>query len=134
MLGKDILTGLEANRRTATIRHLFKNQECANLLKKTRANTAQVKEMVASIAIQQWINDSCCANVAMNKCSLCNVNTMNGFEKEICLAGDKEFAGVCKDTDVFTSTVRSKQYEKRMSNFNKNYITIRVHKESELKR
>ncbi|XP_020280773.1 thioredoxin domain-containing protein 11 isoform X2 [Pseudomyrmex gracilis] len=136
MLGKDILTGLEANRRTATIRHLFKNQECANLLKETRANTGQVKEMVASIAIQQWINDSCCANVAMNKCSLCNVKTMNRFEKEICLAGDKEFAGVCRDTDVFTSSVRSKQHERRMSNYyyNKNYITIRVQKESELKR
>ncbi|XP_036142667.1 thioredoxin domain-containing protein 11 isoform X2 [Monomorium pharaonis] len=132
MLVKDIVTRLEAKRRTAMIRHFSRNQECANL-KKNNTYTEQITESVASILIQQWLNNSCCANVAMNKCLLCKTN-INSLEKEICTDISKKIDNVCKDTDIFTIPVTIKQHGKQIYNYNKNYVSIKLQKESKLKR
>ncbi|XP_024891528.1 thioredoxin domain-containing protein 11 isoform X1 [Temnothorax curvispinosus] len=130
---KDIVARLEAKRRTAVIRHFSRNQECADL-KKNKTFTKQIKESVTSISIQQWINNSCCANVAMNKCLLCKTKVMNPLEKEICTVISKKFDDVCKDTDVFTIPVMIGQHEKQIYNYNKNYVSIKLQEESKLKK
>ncbi|XP_071574071.1 thioredoxin domain-containing protein 11 isoform X2 [Temnothorax nylanderi] len=129
---KDIVARLEAKRRTAVIRHFSRNQECADL-KKNKTFTEQIKESVTSISIQQWINNSCCANVATNKCLLCKTKVMNPLEKEICTVISKKF-DVCKGTDVFTIPVMIGQHEKQIYNYNKNYVSIKLQEESKLKR
>ncbi|KYN11957.1 PREDICTED: thioredoxin domain-containing protein 11 isoform X1 [Trachymyrmex cornetzi] len=131
MLVKDIIARLEAKRRTAVIRHFSRNQECADL-KKNRIYTKQIKESVASISIQKWINNSCCANVALNKCLLCKTKVMNPLEKEICTVISKKF-DVCKETDVFITPATIGQHEKQIYNYNKNYMSIKL-QESTLKR
>ncbi|XP_011861942.1 PREDICTED: thioredoxin domain-containing protein 11 isoform X2 [Vollenhovia emeryi] len=133
MLAKDIVARLEAKRRTAVIRHFSRDQECADL-KENKTYTEQIKESVASISIQQWINNSCCANVAMNKCLLCKTKVMNPLEKEMCTVISKKFNDVCKDTDVFTTPVTIRQREKQIYNYNKNYVSIKLQEESKLKR
>lgn len=134
VLVKDIVAHLETKRRTAMIRHSSRNQECADLLKKNKTYTEQIKESIASISIQQWINNSCCANVAMNKCLLCKTKVMNPLEKEICTIVSKKFDDFCKDTDVFTTPIMIGQHEKQIYNYNKNYVSMRLQEESKLKR
>lgn len=131
MLVKDIIDHLETKRSTAMIRHFSRNQECAHLLNKTKIYTEQIKESITTVSIQQWINNSCCANVAMNKCSLCKTKAINSLEKEIYRA--KKF-DVCKDTDVFTSPIMIEQYEEQIYNYNKNYMIMRLQEKSKLKR
>jgi len=131
MLVKDIIARLEAKRRTAMIRHFSKNQECA-ALKKNETYIEQIKESIASISIQQWINNSCCANVAMNKCLLCKTKVMNPLKKEICTVISKKFDDVCKDTDVFMTPIIG--HEKQIYNYNKNYVSIKLQEVSKLKR
>ncbi|CAL1678301.1 unnamed protein product [Lasius platythorax] len=132
MLVKDIIDRLETKRSTAMIRHFSRNQECAHLLNKTKIYTEQIKESITTVSIQQWINNSCCANVAMNKCSLCKTKAINSLEKEIYRA--KKFGDVCKDTDVFTSPIMIEQYEEQIYNYNKNYMIMRLQEKSKLKR
>ncbi|XP_050461640.1 thioredoxin domain-containing protein 11 isoform X2 [Cataglyphis hispanica] len=132
MLVKDIITRLENKRSTAMIRHLSRNQECAHLLNKTKIYTEQIKESITTISIQQWINNSCCANVAMNKCSLCKTKATNLLEKEIYRI--KKFGDVCKDTDVFTSPNMIRQYEEQINNYNKNYMMMKLQEKSKSKR
>ncbi|XP_072763189.1 thioredoxin domain-containing protein 11-like isoform X2 [Anoplolepis gracilipes] len=132
MLVKDIIGRLEKKRSTAMIHHFSKNQECGHLLNKTKIyNNEQVKKSITTISIQQWINNSCCANVAMNKCSLCKTKTINPLEKEIYRV--KKFGDICKGTDVFTSSNMIGRYEERTYNYNKNYM-IRLQEKSKLKR
>jgi len=129
MLVKDIIARLEAKRRTAVIRHFSKNQECADL-KKNKTYIEQIKESVASISIQQWINNSCCANVAMNKCLLCKTK-VNPLKKEICTVISKKFDDVCKNIDVFMTPIGD---EKQIYNYDKNYVSIKLQEVSKLKR
>lgn len=133
MLVKDIVARLEAKRRTAIIRHFSRNEECAELLSENRAYVEGAKEPVPSVSIQQWINNSCCANVAMNKCTMRKIKTMSpSIQRKICVTAFEKTEGVCKDTDVFTVTVG--QCGKQMHNYNKNYANIKLREESKLKR
>jgi len=113
------------------IRHFSRSKECAHLLNKTEIYTEQIKELITTISIQQWINNSCCANVAINKCSLCKTQITNPLEKEIYRA--KKFGDVCKDTDVFTSPM-IEQYKGQMYNYNKDYMVMKLQEELNLKR
>lgn len=132
MLVKDIIAHLEEKRHTAVIRHFSRNQKCADL-KKNKTYIEQIKESVTSISIQQWINNSCCANVAMNKCLLCKTKMINPLEKEICTVISKKFDDVCKDTDVFTTSVTI-GHKKQIYNYNKNYVSIKLQEKTKLKR
>lgn len=133
MLVKDIIDRLEMKRSTAMIRHFSRNQECARLLNKTNIYTERMKESTITVSIQRWINNSCCANVAMNKCdTLCKTKAMNSFEKEIYRA--KKYDDVCKDTDVFKSSLMIGQHEEQIYNYNKNYRIVESQGKSELKR
>ncbi|XP_014489487.1 PREDICTED: thioredoxin domain-containing protein 11 [Dinoponera quadriceps] len=134
ILVKDIVTRLEAKRRTAIIRHFSRNEECAELLSESRVYVEEAKEEpIASVSIQQWINNSCCANIAMNKCTMREIKTMSPLvQRKICVSVSERFDGVCKDTDVFTVTVE--QCGKQVCNYNKNYAVMRLQEESKLKR
>lgn len=133
MLVKDIVARLEAKRRTAIIRHFSRNEECAELLGESRAYVEETKEPIASVSIQQWINNSCCANVAMNKCVIREIKTMSPLvQKKMCVTASEKSDDVCKDTDVFTVTVG--QCGKQMYNYNKNYAKMKLQEESKLKR
>ncbi|EFN74628.1 Thioredoxin domain-containing protein 11 [Camponotus floridanus] len=131
MIVKDIINRLEKKRSTAMIRHFSRSQECAHLLNKTEIYTKQINELITTISIQQWINNSCCANVAINKCSLCKTQITNPLEKKIYKV--KTFGDVCKDTDVFTSPM-IKQYKGQMYNYNKDYMVMKLQEELNLKR
>ncbi|KAL0119644.1 hypothetical protein PUN28_007820 [Cardiocondyla obscurior] len=133
ILVKDIIARLETKRRTAVIRHFSKNQECVDL-QRNESYIEQVKDSAASISIQQWINNSCCANVAMNKCLLCKTNVINPLKKEMCVIISKKFNDVCKDTDIFTNPVTIRQHQKDVYNCNKNYISMKLEEELKLKR
>lgn len=135
MLVKDIVARLSAKRRTAVMRHLSKNEECADLLsesKESRTNIEKVKEPLASISIQQWINNSCCANVAINKCSSCKMKTMSPLSREDTCASAvlARFDNVCKDIDIFRTPMKIERCEKQIHDRNKDYLTIKPQEES----
>lgn len=125
---KDLVARLEVKRRTAIIRHFSRNEECAELLSESRAYDEEAKEPVTSMSIQQWINNSCCANIAMNKCTMHDIKTI----QKMCVTVFDKFDNVCKDTDVFTATVE--QCGKQIHDYNKNYATLKLQEESKLKR
>ncbi|KAL6259352.1 hypothetical protein P5V15_009267 [Pogonomyrmex californicus] len=135
MLVKDIIARLEAKRRTAVIRHFSRNEECVDILEKNRIYTERIKESIASISIQQWINNSCCANVAMNKCLLCKTKAMNPFRKEICTTVSKRFDDICKNIDIFTTSITTiGQHEKQTYDDDENYVPLKLQEESKLKK
>nr|XP_031832989.1 thioredoxin domain-containing protein 11 [Nomia melanderi] len=91
-LTKDVRVRLSFNRLSALSRHAKRNQQCIKILKE---NKNQLNESVVSISIQRWINDSCCANIVMNKCSLCKKDLSNSAERD---------TSVCRlDTDKLDS-------------------------------
>jgi len=130
MLVKDIVSHLEAKRHTAVDRHFFKNQECADLLNESRPYIERIKESIVSVSIQRWINESCCANIAMNKCSLCKTKIMNPLEKKMCVS--ERFDSVCKGTDIFTMPVG--KCGQQIYNYKRSMKIIRIQDESKLQR
>ncbi|XP_076292907.1 thioredoxin domain-containing protein 11 isoform X2 [Lasioglossum baleicum] len=104
LLAKDIFVRLGFNRRTAINRYSERNRECAKILKENR-NQSNESDVNVSTLQQRWINDSCCANVVMNKCSSC-IKTAER-ETSVCrLDSDKQLGHVCKGADIFkVSTV-----------------------------
>lgn len=135
VLARDIATRLGIERRTAVIRHFSKNQECTALLNESKTYIEQINKPVVSVSLQRWINDSCCANIAMNKCFLCKEKTMNHLEKNICLATSNKFSGVCKDIDVFTNIFTIEQCDRHIFELHdKNYVTMKMQEESKSRR
>ncbi|XP_033335713.2 thioredoxin domain-containing protein 11 isoform X1 [Megalopta genalis] len=100
LLAKDIFDRLSFNRRTAINRHSERNRQCIKILKE---NKNQLNESVVSVSIQRWINDSCCANVVINKCSLCKKNVLNDAERitSVCRLDSDKLGHMCKGADIF---------------------------------
>ncbi|XP_076235229.1 thioredoxin domain-containing protein 11 [Calliopsis andreniformis] len=130
ILTTDIIKQLNFNRRTAVARHSEKSQQCIKLLKEKKK---QLNEPSISVSIQRWINDSCCANIVMNKCSLCEKSVLSNAEKEasICkLASDKfKLNHVCKEIDIFkVSSIEDAQGRYEVC-CNKDHVTIKLQEE-----
>ncbi|XP_017881600.1 thioredoxin domain-containing protein 11 [Ceratina calcarata] len=105
---KEIIERLSVKRRTAIPRHSERNKSCTKLLKE---NKNEISESEINISMQRWINDSCCANIVMNKCSLCKTNAES--DSSICKLNSNKLDRVCSGADIFkVSTVDSVQYEK----------------------
>lgn len=100
VLPKEIIEHLSFKRRNAIARHSERNTFCAKFLKETKNQT---NDFTTSISIQKWINDSCCVNVVMNKCSLCKKNILNNAKREmpVCKLNTNKFYPVCKGADIF---------------------------------
>ncbi|KAF3422717.1 hypothetical protein E2986_01980 [Frieseomelitta varia] len=100
ILTKEIINRLSFKRRTAIARHSEQNKFCAKLLKEI---SNQRNDFITSTSIQKWINDSCCVNVVMNKCSLCKKNIFSNANKKmsICKLNSNKFNHVCEGVDIF---------------------------------
>lgn len=133
VLVRNIVARLEAKRHTAVDRHSARDRQCMDLLNESRPHAEPMKESIASVSIQQWINESCCANVAMNKCSLCRTKMMNSLERDVCVATSERFdSSVCKDTDIFTMPVA--KCGQQMYNYNRRYVPTMRAQEPKLQR
>ena len=109
VLAKGIIERLSLNRRTASARHSEKTKQCLKLLKE---NENQSAEPAISVSVQRWINDSCCANIVTNKCSLCKKSVLSDAEKDVsvCKLVFGKHNHACKVVDIFKiSTVEDSQ-------------------------
>ncbi|KAG7210429.1 hypothetical protein KM043_011961 [Ampulex compressa] len=122
---KDIIRDLESNRHTAVAQHSEKSKLCTKLLSESRS---QLNESTISVSIQQWINDSCCANVVMNKCALCKKKVTNFMEKEtsICTLVSDKLEQVCRGVDIFKLPITEDKKEKYEFCCNKGHVTIKL--------
>ncbi|KOC69381.1 Thioredoxin domain-containing protein 11 [Habropoda laboriosa] len=111
VLPKEIVERLSFKRRTAIAKHSEQNKLCTKILKE---NKNQTQESKVSVSIQRWINNSCCANVVMNKCSLCKKNILNNAKREtsICKLSSNKIDHVCKSADIFKISNMENQQEK----------------------
>ncbi|XP_076655779.1 thioredoxin domain-containing protein 11 isoform X2 [Halictus rubicundus] len=111
VLAKNIFNRLGFNRRTAIDRHSERNRQCAKILKE---NKYQSNEPVVNVSIQRWINESCCANVVMNKCSSCKKNAPKTAESEtsVCRLDSDKLGHMCKGADIFKVSTMEDLQEK----------------------
>ncbi|KZC05729.1 PREDICTED: thioredoxin domain-containing protein 11 [Dufourea novaeangliae] len=125
LLATDIIERLKLNRCTAVSRHSGRNRQCSKILKENRN---LLNQSVVSVSIQRWINDSCCANIVMNKCSLCKKNVLNGAEKEssVCKLDSDKASDVCKGADIFKLSTRENLQEKYEICCNKAYVSAKL--------
>lgn len=132
-MAKDIIKRLSLNQLSAVTRHSEKTQQCIKLLKE---NKRQLNEPTISVSIQRWINDSCCANIMMNKCSLCKKNVLNNEEKEvsICKLVSDKLNHVCKGVDIFKISSIEDPQERYEACCNKDHVTVKLQEEFKLKR
>lgn len=133
VLARDVIENLRLKRRTAITRHSEKNKLCTKLLKE---NKDQLNKTTVSISIQRWINESCCANIVINKCSFCKKNVLHNGEKDVSvckLASDKlDYA--CKGTDIFKISSMGNLQEKYEVCCNKGYEAVKYEKGFQSKR
>lgn len=107
----ELVKGLRKKRLEAFMRHQSKSKHCTQLLKDL--NNQNVIPTV-SVTVQQWINDSCCAQVFMNKCLLCKKRDfIEKAGESICSIPLKEIDEVCLEKDVFSvsSKLTNNEYE-----------------------
>ncbi|CAK9802194.1 Thioredoxin domain-containing protein 11 [Anthophora plagiata] len=111
VLPKEIVERLSFKRRTAIAKHSERNKLCKQILNETKNQT---HESQINVSIQRWINDSCCANVVMNKCSLCKKDILENAKKEtsICKLNSAKIDHVCKTADIFKISNMENQQEK----------------------
>ncbi|XP_053997543.1 thioredoxin domain-containing protein 11 [Hylaeus anthracinus] len=125
LMTKNIIQHLSLNRRTAIARHFEKNRQCIKLLKE---NKNQLNESTVNVFIQQWINDSCCANIVMNKCSLCKKFGLSNVEREasVCKLDSDNLNPVCRGVDIFKISTMEDLQEKYDVCCNKDRVTIKL--------
>ncbi|XP_076752476.1 thioredoxin domain-containing protein 11 isoform X2 [Xylocopa sonorina] len=109
ILAKEMIERLSLKRTTAITRHFEKNKLCEKVLKENESPTT---ESTISISIQRWINNSCCANVVMNKCLRCKKNILSETETSICKLDPSKPDNVCKSADIFKVSAMENQQKK----------------------
>lgn len=124
-MAKNIIERLNFHHRTAIARHFEKNRQCIKLLKE---NKNQLNESTVSISIQRWINDSCYANIVMNKCSLRKTIGLSNAEREasVCKLVSDKVNHVCKSTDIFKVSTMEHLQEKYDVCCNKDSATVKL--------
>nr|XP_012152596.1 PREDICTED: thioredoxin domain-containing protein 11 isoform X3 [Megachile rotundata] len=124
ILAKGIIENFILKRRTAITRHSEKNKLCTKLLKESKG---LLTKKTVSISMQRWINDSCCANIVMNKCTLCKRSISNSAQKDmsVCKLISDKLDHVCKDTDIFKISSVANLPEKYEICCNKDYETVK---------
>ncbi|XP_051156693.1 thioredoxin domain-containing protein 11 [Leptopilina boulardi] len=100
IVANKLVKGLREKRLEASIRHHSKNKQCSKLLKDLNN---QNSIPAVSVSIQNWINDTCCAQVVMNKCLLCKKKDfIEQVDESMCNIPLKEMNEVCFEKDIFT--------------------------------
>ncbi|XP_043258314.1 thioredoxin domain-containing protein 11 isoform X1 [Colletes gigas] len=132
LMAKNIIEHLSFNRRTAIARHFEKSRQCIKLLKE---NKNQSNESTVSVSIQRWINDSCCANIVMNKCSVCKKLELSNAEREasVCKLVSNKLNHVCKGADIFKISTMEDLQEKYDVCCNKDYVTVKLQEGSKFR-
>ncbi|XP_043492101.1 thioredoxin domain-containing protein 11 [Polistes fuscatus] len=129
---KDIILGLQYKRYTAMSRYIKQNEKCTNLLSE---NGMKKNEPTISVSVQQWINNSCCANVFMNKCSLCKKKAFNSVDKDlaVCTSIHEENAHVCKEIDIFKIPISENTQTEQEFCCNQDHISINLDESVDVK-
>ncbi|XP_015608172.1 thioredoxin domain-containing protein 11 isoform X2 [Cephus cinctus] len=107
----NVVTRLQENRHNAITRQREKSEHCEEILKEPKV---PLHMPTISVSIQQWINDSCCANIVMNKCLLCKkkiVDTMKN-QAPICTTTTEHRTPMCKGADIFSIPTLKEEQEK----------------------
>ena len=98
-LVNELVRGLREKRLQAVMRNQNRIKECTQILSKRK--TQSIFSTV-SVSIEQWINDTCCAQIVMNKCLQCKRKVNNDHsDASVCSISLKEFNQVCLEKDVF---------------------------------
>lgn len=100
LLIDDIVNRLEYIRLRDKAVHYEKSKRCMQLSDKIK-NQQTVHRI--SVSDQQWINESCCARIMTNKCSVCKKTIVLSLENEeaVCSANLNNVDNSCKQKDVF---------------------------------
>lgn len=88
-----LLEHLRKKRKHAKDKHRLKIDQCSQLLAESKL---QPTVSPISISIQQWINESCCAQIFMNKCLLCTDDSSDG---KVCYV-DSQRSKICERKDI----------------------------------
>ena len=107
----ELIEGLKEKRHNALMKHHNKSKHCTQLLSDRKTKNS----ISVSVSIQQWINDTCCAEIVMNKCSLCKKKIILGeTDTSVCNIPLKDSNQVCLEKDVFSlpsKLKRQSEYE-----------------------
>ncbi|XP_066601366.1 thioredoxin domain-containing protein 11-like isoform X2 [Prorops nasuta] len=116
VLVKELIARLKHNREHAKAQHSDKTKYCMDILHANKIDLAK-SESDISISVQQWINDSCCSDIFINKCLLCKKYTMSPLEKQtaVCLTDSGKLGQVCRRLDVFKSFNSANEKEQQFS-------------------
>lgn len=99
MLIEDIVNRLELNRLEDKLKHYEKSKRCMQLSERIKSQHLVPR---ISISDQQWINNSCCAKIVTNKCSICKkIAVSQENEEAVCAANLNNSPNSCKQRDVF---------------------------------
>ena len=110
---KNLAKRLKEHNRNAVSRHREYSKKCYDILNE---NKIQQSSPSLSVSVQQWINDSCCAKVVMNKCLLCKKTvgqTSTDAEAGICSTSKDNLQEICKGSDIFKKMNGENDYEKQ---------------------
>ncbi|XP_015111249.1 thioredoxin domain-containing protein 11 [Diachasma alloeum] len=87
-----LIQHLQRERHQSQLGHQESIQKCSELLSKSQENSIPL-----SISLQQWVNDSCCAKIFMNKCLLCR----DRGPEDVCSTPPRHLHEICSQKDVF---------------------------------
>ncbi|KAH0546366.1 thioredoxin domain-containing protein 11 [Cotesia glomerata] len=99
-----LLEHLRKKRKHAKDKHRLKIDQCSQLLAESKL---QPTIPPISISIQQWINESCCAQIFMNKCLLCTDDSSDG---KVCYV-DSQRSKICERKDILKIITKKESTE-----------------------
>ncbi|KAK0162092.1 hypothetical protein PV327_008457 [Microctonus hyperodae] len=97
VLAEQLTKRLRIKRKNSIEQHREKSKRCIEITDDTMIQPPP--PLPVSISIQQWINNSCCAQVYINKCLLCERD--NSPKNNICNIAPSKIDEFCKRTDIF---------------------------------
>ncbi|XP_033213679.1 thioredoxin domain-containing protein 11 [Belonocnema kinseyi] len=93
----ELVKGLREKRLRAIMNRQNKIKYCTRLL-----SDGKIRNRIL-VSVEQWINDTCCAKIVMNKCVRCKRKiTVEEANESVCKIPLKEFNQVCLEKDVFS--------------------------------
>lgn len=115
VLAEQLTKRLRMKRKNSIEQHREKRKRCLEITDDTIIQPPP--PLPVSISIQQWINNSCCAQVYINKCLLCERD--NSPKNNVCNIAPSKIDEFCKRTDVFNvlNTQSSEEYYSCCDNY-----------------
>lgn len=112
LLKQNWVERLRENIRQGAAKHRAESKKCVQLLKDRNSNP---DAPVVSMSIQQWINDSCCASVVMNKCLTCKktFGSDSNAKSGVCSMSEDNIQEICKESDIFKAVENEDDFDKQ---------------------